>query len=70
MGFLVLLWWITVLVQQLLGYGTAYRLTKRGGDNGIALWGWLLVMGLAAAVPGLGVWLWYKYRDLDDPFRG
>jgi len=46
-----------------LGYGTAYRLTKQGGDNGVSLYGWMIVTGLAAAVPGLGIYLWKKYRN-------
>ena len=62
--FILILWYILTAVQSLLGYGTAYRLTKNGGDSGVALWGWLLVMGLAAAIPGLGIYLWKKYRDI------
>ncbi len=42
---------------------TAYRLTKKGGDNGAALLGWLIVLGLASLIPGLGIYLWNKYRD-------
>lgn len=57
------LWRVMVLVQGLLSLGTAYRLTKRGGDNGVALWGWLFVLNLASVVPGLGIYLWYKYKD-------
>ena len=63
MGFFAFLWWAMTLVQQFMGWGTAYRLTKSGGDNGVALWGWMLVMGLAALVPGLGIYLWFKYKD-------
>ena len=59
---LLIVYYIISVVQGILGYGTAYRLTKRGGDNGVALWGWLIVMGLAAAIPGLGIYLWQKYR--------
>jgi len=55
-------WIALMIVQQILGYGTAYRLTKMGGDNGISLYGWMLLMGLAAMVPGLGIWLYRKYR--------
>lgn len=62
MLFLVL-WYIITVVQGFLAYGTAYRLTKRGGDNGVALWGWFFVMNLAAMIPGLGIYLWHKYRD-------
>jgi len=63
--FLMILWYIVAGVQSLLSYGTAYRLTKRGGDNGVALFGWFIVMNLASAVPGLGIYLWFKYRDID-----
>jgi len=56
------LWYIIVMVQQILSYGTAYRLTKNGGDDGIALAGWLIVMGLASMIPGLGFYLWTKYK--------
>jgi len=47
------------------GYGTAYRLTKNGGDNGVALFGWIVACGFAALVPGLGIYLWFKYKDAD-----
>ena len=64
MGTLIyLLWSLCTMVQGFMGYGTAYRLTKRGGDNGIALFGWMLACGLAAMIPGLGIWLWVKYKD-------
>jgi hypothetical protein len=56
-------WNIIAVIQMFFGYGTAYRLTKRGsGDNGVALFGWLLVFALAAWVPGLGIYFWFKYR--------
>ena len=57
------LWQVLIAVQVCFGYGTAYRLTKKGGDNGVSLFGWLLVMNLAAIIPGLGIYLWQKYRD-------
>ena len=60
---LLVLWQIMTAVQGLLSYGTAYRLTKSGGDNGAALFGWFLVLGLASAIPGLGLYLWFRYRD-------
>jgi len=63
MGALIYFLWIVLLtVQSFLGYGTAYRLTKNGGDNGVALFGWMLVCGFAAIIPGLGFWLWAKYK--------
>lgn len=66
--FLYIVWYIIVFVQELLGMGTAYRKTKAGGDNGVALWGWLFVFSLAAAIPGLGYYFWRKYRDLDTNY--
>ena len=60
---LLILWYIAYGVQILLAYGTAYRLTKKGGDNGISLWGWMFLLNLASAIPGLGFYLWSKYRD-------
>jgi hypothetical protein len=62
--FFAFLWGVIATVQGFLAYGTAYRLTKSGGDNGVALWGWFFVMNLAAAIPGLGIWLWFRYRDI------
>ena len=62
----LILYYIITIVQQFLGYGTAYRLAKKGGDNGVSLFGWLLVVGLASAIPGLGIYLWYRYRDQED----
>ena len=70
MGFIAILWYITVIVQSFFGYGTAYRLTKRGSDNGVALFGWMLLMQLVALIPGLGIYLWKKYRDDDDHGSG
>jgi len=64
MVFLVL-WYILSFVQIILSYGTAYRLAKTGGDNGVSLYGWLFVMSLASAIPGLGIYLWNKYRYID-----
>ena len=70
LGFLlIIIYYITVFVQMFLAYGTAYRLTKAGGDNGVALWGWLFVMTLAAIIPGLGIYLWFKYLDHDTEVR-
>lgn len=61
--FLYIIWYVVYAVQMLLAFGTAYRLTKNGGDNGIALFGWFFVLNLAALVPGLGIYLWYKQND-------
>lgn len=56
-------WYIIVVVQSFLSFGTAYRLTKNGGDNGISLFGWMFILEFASAIPGLGIYLWQKYRD-------
>ena len=71
MKFLII-WYALVIIQVFLGYGTAYRLTKTGGDNGITLFGWILVQSLASLIPGLGIYLWYKYKDLknNSPYPG
>ena len=37
---ILILWQIVSVVQSILSYGTAYRLTKNGGDNGVSLFGW------------------------------
>ena len=64
MEVIFLLWVVCMYVQMFLGYGTAYRATKKGGDNGVALFGWLIVYGwLAAMVPGLGWYLWNKSKE-------
>ena len=55
---------IVLYVQYFLAIGTAYRLTKNGGDNGISLFGWMLVLGLASVIPGLGIYLWVRYRNI------
>ena len=59
----VVLWKIISVVQSFLSYGTVYRLTKNGGDNGVSLFGWFFVLNLASMVPGLGIYLWFKYKD-------
>ena len=60
---IVFVWPIITVVQSFFAYGTAYRLTKQGGDNGAALFGWLVVLGLASLVPGLGIYLWRQYKE-------
>ena len=62
MDLIELLYYLLVTLQVFFGYGTAYRLTKQRGDNGVSLFGWLFLMNLVALVPGLGIWLWNKYR--------
>ena len=58
------LWQLTVTVQMFFAYGTAYRLTKKGGDNGVALFGWFFVLYLASLIPGLGIYFWFRYKDI------
>ncbi|MCL2699779.1 MAG: hypothetical protein FWE68_05650 [Defluviitaleaceae bacterium] len=65
-GLLWFIWYTIMLIQQILGLGTAYRLTKKGGDNGVALFGWLFVCNLAALVPGLGFYMWHRHRIPKD----
>ena len=60
---LLVIWYVILIVQNFLGLGTAYRLTKKGGDNGFSLWGWMIVMNLAAIIPGLGIFLWVKNKE-------
>lgn len=60
---ITLAWTVFYYVQQFLAFGTAYRAAKRGGDNGVSLFGWLIVYSLAAFVPGLGVYLWSKGKE-------
>ena len=67
-GFSIILfaWYVLYIVQAFLGFGTAYRYTKANGDNGVSLYGWLLLFMLAGAVPGLGIYLWRKSKELDE----
>lgn len=60
---LIALYAACFVVQYYLAFGTAYRRSKRGGDNGLALFGWLLVYWLAALVPGLGAYLWFRSNN-------
>lgn len=64
MWLILIAWYIIMIVQSFLAYGTAYRLTKMNGDNGVSLFGWFFLMGLASMVPGLGIYLWYKYKEI------
>ncbi|WP_321388542.1 hypothetical protein [uncultured Enterococcus sp.] len=64
-GILALAWYIVVIVQEFLSFGTAYRKTKANGDNGVSLYGWFIVYGFAALVPYLGFHLWKKSQEYD-----
>jgi hypothetical protein len=46
-----------------MSYGTAYRLAKKGGDNGLSFLGWLWIIQLATVVPGLGIYLYIKNKE-------
>jgi len=65
-NFILFLWYVTSFIQFMFGYGTAYRLTKANGDNGVALWGWIFLMGWTSLIPGLGFYLWFRHRESDD----
>ena len=69
MTILLLLWYVLAIIQIFLGYGTAYRRTKNGGDNGVALFGWFIVFGLAAWIPGLGIYLWKRSLDNENNYQ-
>lgn len=58
-------WYVLIIVQGFFAYGTAYRKTKANGDNGVSLFGWLLVYGLAALVPYLAIYQWKKSKRED-----
>lgn len=60
---LYLVWQVITSIQVFLSYGTAYRLTKKGGDNGVSLFGWMLALNFASIIPGLGIYLWHKYKE-------
>jgi hypothetical protein len=51
-----------LIFKKLFAYGTAYRATKKGGDDGTALFGWLLVYSMAAIIPFLGYYLWKESK--------
>jgi hypothetical protein len=63
---LYIAWYIVYLIQMFLGYGTAYRYTKRNGDNGVSLFGWMIVFGLVAAIPVLGFYFWKKAKKMPN----
>jgi len=66
MQIFLVLWYICTFVQTLLGFGSAYRFTKNGGDNGVILFLMLLVMCLVALIPGLGFYIWGKSLESED----
>ena len=60
----LVIWEVICVVQAFLAYGTAYRKTKAKGDNGVSLFGWMLLYDLAALVPGLGFYLWHRSKKV------
>ena len=66
MEFLIYAWYVIYMIQVFLGYGSAYRATKNGGDNGIALFGWLIVYTIAAWIPFLGYYLWKQSKKENE----
>lgn len=64
MGPLMTLWLIIYFIQIILGFQMAYWRTKQGGDNGIALIGWLFAFYIIAFVPGMGIYRYFQYRAI------
>ncbi len=61
---ILFIWYAFYFVQAIMGYGTAYRKTKAGGDDGVALFGWMILFsGIVSIVPGLGIYFWVKSKD-------
>lgn len=58
---LLIVWAIIYILQAFLAFGTAYRCTKCGNDNGVGLFIYLIGFGFAALIPGLGLHYYIKY---------
>lgn len=56
-----IVWAIIYILQLFLAFGTAYRCTKSGNDNGVGLFIYLLGFSFAALVPGLGLHYYIKH---------
>lgn len=56
-----IVWAIIYILQLFLAFGTAYRCTKNGNDNGVGLFIYLLGFSFAALVPGLGLHYYIKH---------
>lgn len=59
--FVIGFWWLFYVIQMFLAYGTAYRCTKKGSDNGAALFIYLIGFSFAALIPGLGLHYYIKH---------
>ena len=57
----LVIWCIIAIVQFFLGFGTAYRCTKKGRDTGVGLFIYVIGFSLAALVPGLGLHYYIKH---------
>lgn len=55
------IWAFVFVIQFFLGFGTAYRCTKKGNDNGTGLFIYLIGFSFAALVPGLGLHYYIKH---------
>lgn len=60
-GVVICIWFVFFVVQAILAYGTAYRCTKKGNDNGVGLFIYLIGFSFAALVPGLGLHYYIKH---------
>ena len=58
---LITLWFIMFILQSLLSLGTAYRCTKNGNDNGMALFIYLIGFNCCSLIPCLGLYYYIKY---------
>ena len=68
LSLVMIVWYVLWIVQSILGFGTAYRKTKANGDNGVSLFGWMILYSsLASIVPGLGIYLWKKSKESSAP---
>ena len=56
-----IVWAIIFVLQVFLAFGTAYRCTKNGNDNGVGLFIYLLGFIFAAIIPGLGLHYYIKH---------
>lgn len=55
------IWAVMYIIQALMAFGTAYRCTKLGNDNGTGLFIYLIGFSFAALIPGLGLHYYIKY---------
>lgn len=60
-GIVICIWFVLFIIQAFLAYGTAYRCTKKGNDNGFGLFVYLIGFTFAALVPGLGLHYYIKH---------